>query len=49
MCVVVHVLQLRIGELRVALRCGEALVAEQFLDRPQIRTFFKKMGAKRVT
>jgi hypothetical protein len=27
-------------QLRVTLRCGQTLVTEQFLNRPQIRAFF---------
>ena len=33
-------------ELRIALRRREPFVAEQLLDRPQIRAFFQHVGAE---
>ena len=40
--------QLRSGQLRVALGGGEALVAEQFLNRAQVGAFFQQMRAEGV-
>ena len=45
---VVHLRQLRRGELRIALRGGEPLVAQQFLNRAQVGAFFQQMGAESV-
>ena len=45
---VVDLRQLRSGELRVTLRGGEALVAEQLLNGAEVGAFFKQMGSEGV-
>ena len=45
---VVHLRQLRGGQLRIPLRRRQALMTEQFLDSAQIRAFFQQMRAERV-
>ncbi len=45
---VVDLLELGGGELSVALRGGEAFVAEEFLDGAEIGSLFKQMSAEGV-
>ena len=45
---VVDLRQLRGGQLRVALRSGETLVAEQFLNSAQVRAFLQQMRSEGV-
>ena len=49
MRLVVDLRQLRGGQLRVALRRREPLVAEQFLNRTQVSAFFQQMRAECMT
>ena len=45
---VVHLRQLCGGELGVPLRGGKALVAEEFLDRPEVGALFQQVSAESV-
>ena len=36
------------GQLGVALRCGEAFMAQQFLNGTQVCSFFQHVGAESV-
>ena len=48
MCLVVDRLELRRRQLRISLRCREALVPKQLLDRAKVCAFFQQMRAKRM-
>ena len=49
MRLVVYVQYMLHGKLGITLRGREALVAEQLLNGPQVRSFFQHVGAESVT
>jgi len=44
-----HLLEMRIGDVSVDLRGGDGLMAQKLLDRADICAVGKKRGRKRVT